>query len=256
MLDGDAGMRPLVRDGRDDADLPVAPFDRADSGDMAQRRLVAVGGGDEPGAQARAVVERDIGAGFGRVRRGDAASAAQRKARQGAGAVEQHAAQDAVLDDIAERHCVVRASRDQLAAVVMQEQRRVVVGDTDFADRLGVRGDVRPQAERIEHQARAVGDRRGAPVKAAIEHRRGVLRIDDRRPEARRRRRRRRAASRSARLRRSAARHHRPCICGRAIGQRVDGRVQPRLGRACSASPRAREGQLAASERSRFPAIA
>ncbi len=143
MLDGNAGMRPLVRDGRDDADLPVAPFDRADSGDMAQRRLVAVGGGDEPGAQARAVVERDIGAGFGRVHRGDAASAAQGKARQGAGAVEQHAAQDAVLDDIAERHCVVVVG-DQLAAVVMQEQRRVVVGDTYFADRLGVRGDVRP----------------------------------------------------------------------------------------------------------------
>ena len=107
MLDGNAGMRPLVRDGRDDADLPVAPFDRANPSHMAQRRLVAVGGGDEPRAQARAVVERDIGAGFGRVHRGDAASADQGEARQGAGAVEQHAAQDAVLDDIAERHRVV-----------------------------------------------------------------------------------------------------------------------------------------------------
>ncbi len=75
--------------------------------------------------------------------------------------------------------------RDQLAAIVMQKQRRLVVGDADLADRLGGGGDIGPQPEPVEHQPRAVGDRRGAPVEDAVEHRRGVLRIDDRDREAR-----------------------------------------------------------------------
>ena len=57
--------------------------------------------------------------------------------------------------------------------VVMQEQRRVVIGDADLADRLGLGGDLRPQTDAVEHQPRAVGDRRGAAVEPVIQHRAG-----------------------------------------------------------------------------------
>ena len=122
VFDRDAGVRALVRDGRDDADLTVAPLDRADAGGAAQRRFFPVRGGNEPGAQARAVVEHDLGAGSGRVHRGNAALTDQPETWQRAGAVEQDAAQDAVLDDIAERHRPVgfrAVVRDQLATIVM-----------------------------------------------------------------------------------------------------------------------------------------
>ncbi len=104
MLDGDAGMRPLVGHSRDDADLVIAPLDRADPGGATQRRVLAVGRCDQPGAQARSVVERDFGGGLGRAPIGDAAPADQSKARQRARPVEEDAAQDPVLDDVAERH--------------------------------------------------------------------------------------------------------------------------------------------------------
>src|SRR5205814_418122 len=55
MLDGDAGMRPLMLHGRDDAGLAVAPFDRADAGGAPQRRVLPVGGGHEPRAELRAI---------------------------------------------------------------------------------------------------------------------------------------------------------------------------------------------------------
>ena len=115
---------------------------------------------------------------------GEAAAPEQGQARQSARPVEEDAAQDAVLDDVAERHRIA-VSRDELATVVMQEQRRLVVGDADLADRLGVAGDVGPQPDPVEHQPRAIGDRRGTPIEAAVEHRGRVLRIDDRDREAR-----------------------------------------------------------------------
>ena len=97
----------------------------------------------------------------------------------------------------------------EVAMVVMQEQRRSVVDHPDLADRLGLAGDLRPQPDAVEHQPRAVGDRRGAAVEARVEHRRRVLRVDDRDRQARPRRRPPPAACRSTRRRRSPARHHR-----------------------------------------------
>ena len=66
----------------------------------------------------------------------------------------------------------------------MQEQRRIVVGDADFADRLRLGRDRRPQPDPLQHQLRPVGDRRRAPVERLAEHRRRVLAVDhrDRKP--------------------------------------------------------------------------
>ena len=64
--------------------------------------------------------------------------------------------------------------------VVMKEQRRIIVGDPDLEDRLGVGSDLRPQPDRVEDLVRAVGDRRAAPVEIIGEQRRGILPIDDR----------------------------------------------------------------------------
>ncbi len=60
----------------------------------------------------------------------DRARRVEREARQRLGAGLQRAAQQAVLDDIAERLGV------DLGAVVMKEERRIAVGDADLADRL------------------------------------------------------------------------------------------------------------------------
>ena len=64
--------------------------------------------------------------------------------------------------------------------VVVQKERRIVVGDPDLEDRLGRRGDLGPQAESVENPARAEGDRRAAPVETFAEHRLGILAINDR----------------------------------------------------------------------------
>ncbi len=61
----------------------------------------------------------------------------------------------------------------------MQKQGRIVIGDPDLEDRLGRRGKLRPEPERIEDLARAVSNRRGAPVEGLAEHRRRILAVDD-----------------------------------------------------------------------------
>ena len=140
MLDRDAGMRPLMLHGRDDAGLAVAPFDGADTGGAPQRRVLPVGGGHEPRAELRAIGQPNDSAAFIRGRRGHGARREQLEARQDRGAVEQRAAQHPVLDDIAER----RGAAAQIVVVVVEEQGRVVVGDADLADRLGLALDRLP----------------------------------------------------------------------------------------------------------------
>jgi hypothetical protein len=183
MLDRDAAVRAGMAHGGDDAGLLVAPFDRPDPGGAAQRRILAVGGDDQPAGESFAVGQGDRRPGRRRLHRRDRARGDEAQARQGAGAAEQDPAQYSVLDDIAERR--VAASRwAQLAMVVMHEQRRRIVGDADLADRLGLGRDLRPQPDAVEDQARAVGDRRGAPVECLRQHRHRVVAVDhgDRQP--------------------------------------------------------------------------
>src|SRR6185437_7163088 len=94
--------------------------------------------------------------------------------RQGPGAGEEGAAQHAVLDDIAER--VVA----EIVMVVVQEKRRIAIGDTDLADRLGLGSDAVPQPDAGEDALRAEGDRRGPSIERLARHARRVLAIDDR----------------------------------------------------------------------------
>ena len=174
MLDRDAGMRPLVVHGCDDRGLRIAPARGADAGDAAQRRLGAVGGGDQPHCNPPPVGE---GGGRGGGRAFDRAHSErreQREARQRMRMRDQGAAQHPILDDPAER-CIAA----ELAVVVMQEQGRVVVGDADLEDRLCLGRDRRPQAEHLQHLLRAIGDRRAAPVEVLVEHRCRVLAVDD-----------------------------------------------------------------------------
>ena len=56
----------------------------------------------------------------------------QPEARQGLRAVEKRPPQHPVFDDVAERRRLA-AGGMQVAMIVMQEQRRIVVGDADFA---------------------------------------------------------------------------------------------------------------------------
>ena len=109
----------------------------------------------------------------------DASRRQQAQARQVAGALEQRTAQHTILDDIAERRRR-GGGTVEVAVVVMQEQRRFVVGDANFADRLGLAGNVGPQADAVEHQLRSIGDGRGAPVEFIVEHRCRVLPVDHR----------------------------------------------------------------------------
>src|SRR5580704_7091056 len=131
MLDRDAAVRALMRDGRDDPGLLVAPLDGADAGGLAQWRVLAVRADDEPSAQPPAVAEQDDDAGLARLHRRDGLRRQQFEARQRRSARQQGSAQYSVLDDVAERRVVVGpivvGPGGQLAVVVMQEQRRIVV---------------------------------------------------------------------------------------------------------------------------------
>ena len=69
--------------------------------------------------------------------------------------------------------------------VVMKEQRGIIVGDPNLADRLGLGRDVWPQPNGIEHLVRTVTDCRAAPVEIVGEQCRGILPIDDRDHEPR-----------------------------------------------------------------------
>ncbi len=93
--------------------------------------------------------------------------------RQRLDARQKGAAQHPVLDDVAERLGA------ELAMVVMEEARRVAVGDADLADRLGLAGDLRPQPDAGKDALRAEGDRRGAPVECLADRSRRILAVDD-----------------------------------------------------------------------------
>src|ERR1700730_16247103 len=107
MLDRDAAMRVLMRDGRDDPGLLVAPFDGADAGGLAQWRGLAGRADDEPGAQPPPVPEQGDGARLARLHRRDGLRRQQFEARQGRSTRQQGSAQYSVLDDVAERRSVV-----------------------------------------------------------------------------------------------------------------------------------------------------
>ena len=86
----------------------------------------------------------------------------------------QHAAKHPILDNVAER-----SAGSEITMIIMQEQRPIIVGDSDLEDRLGLRSDLGPQTEGVENIAGSVCDRRAAPVKIRAEQGRRVLTIDD-----------------------------------------------------------------------------
>ena len=103
---------------------------------------------------------------------------------------QQGCAQEPVLDDPAHRRGRRRLRIfGGFAVIEMQEQRAgtpVVarVGDPDIEDRLGVRGDVVPDAQRREKALAGIGDRGGAAVEALVGHEVERRPVDQRGPEA------------------------------------------------------------------------
>ena len=101
------------------------------------------------------------------------AGATWRSAGERARAVEQGGADMPVLDDEAQgvvAHGLV---------VVVQEERRVVVGDADLQDRLGVRRERGPEADAVQHPLGAERDGGDPPVECGILHRLGRRAVDD-----------------------------------------------------------------------------
>ena len=63
--------------------------------------------------------------------------------------------------------------------VVMQEERRIAIRDTDFQDRFAVVGHPVPGAQGVEHQLGAIGDGGNAAVEGIAELRGGVTALHD-----------------------------------------------------------------------------
>jgi hypothetical protein len=104
---------------------------------------------------------------------------------------QQGRAQESVLDDPAHRRRRGLRIGRGFAVIEMQEQRAgapVVarVGDPDVEDRLGVGGDIVPDAQRREQALTRIGDRGGATVEALVGHDVERRPVDQCGPEARR----------------------------------------------------------------------
>src|SRR5262249_13540332 len=140
VLDSDAAMVVFVTDRRYDTGLAVAPLCGADASALTQRRFLPVGRSHEATRKALPIGEdRDH-----RQRRGlypvNGERGKEQQAWERAGTFDQSAAEHKVFDDIAER-----CTGLEFAMVVMQKQRRPIVGDPDLENRLGCCGDLRPQ---------------------------------------------------------------------------------------------------------------
>jgi len=102
MLDRDAAMRLLVRHGRDDAGLPVAPLDGADAGGPAQRRVLPSAAATSLVFSRVAVGQRAVAPVITRLHR-DTPAAANSLRLGRVAARSNRARRNTVLDDIAER---------------------------------------------------------------------------------------------------------------------------------------------------------
>ena len=172
LLLGDAAMRPFVARHQHDRDLVVGPGARADAGLLAHRAEAALGRRDQARRETPAALEHEFGAvrvalGLDHFIRRD-----QLDLRAGGQPSQQGRAQEAVLDDPAHRRAA-RALGGRLAMIEMQEQRArpaVVagVGDADVEDRLGLVGQIGPDAERREQALAGIGDGGGAAVEAGV----------------------------------------------------------------------------------------
>ena len=68
--------------------------------------------------------------------------------------------------------------RAELARIVMEEKRALVVGDPDLADGLGEGQEFLPQPEAFEDARAAIGDRRRTPVEIRTKLFFGALAVD------------------------------------------------------------------------------
>ena len=171
---GDAAVRPFVARDQHDRDLVVRPGARTDAGVLAHRAEAALGRGHQPRRRGagRSSATRSAGP-QSRLVSITSSGATSSTCGQVCQPSQQRGAQEAVLDDPAHRRRHRAASGRRLAMIEMEEERArpaVVagVGNADVADRLGLAGDIVPDAERREQALAGVGDRRRAAVEAGL----------------------------------------------------------------------------------------
>ena len=173
MLIRHAIVRLFVFDGRHDAPLRVGPGDDLDSHQFAHRRGAAVGGDRKARPDSFTSGERRhdpcaFMLEIGERRRRNEAQIWQRVRHR-----EQSGARVTVFDDVAQR-TLMRLRRVE----VQREGRRLAaqfrVGDQDVPDRLRVFFQMLPDAERLEHAHRGVGEGTDAAVELGVQ--RGALR--------------------------------------------------------------------------------
>jgi hypothetical protein len=149
-------------DRADQRRLPVVPARALDPGPFRGAAAPSVGTDEQAAREAAAIVERDTRRAVG-VLRDDLRPRHVGDQRIGVHRVDQGAAEVAIL-----QHLAHRAFLD-LGMVEMEEVRprpfaRAPVGGLDLEDRLGVVGEVFPQAERVQHPHGGQRQRVGAPV--------------------------------------------------------------------------------------------
>ena len=175
VLDRNAAVWAFVMHCRHDTGLAVRPFDGADACSPAHRRLLTIGCSHEAGPEPSPVAKgRDRGKNRG-FDGADGERSEEPQARKRSGTLDKCTAKHPIFHDITER----RSSLEMLM-VVVQKQRRFIVGDPNLGDRLGPRADLRPEAESVQDPARPVGNRRTTAVETFIRYGCGIGGIDDR----------------------------------------------------------------------------
>src|SRR5215469_15607174 len=174
MLDGDPVMRKLVPYRGHDAGLRIPPIDRANPGRAPKGRSCSVRRRNELGLDLPSV--RKCRGHTVRGGRNGVDLHWRHETRVGhrTDALDQGTAEHPIFDDVTERGVVL-----ELEMVVVQKQRGTIVGDPDIEDRLSAPSDVCPQPDAVEYVSRTIGDSGGTPIKLLVQHRRGIVAVDN-----------------------------------------------------------------------------
>ena len=162
MLLGAAIVRAFMRQRADDAGLAIFPPHRLDAGHVAQFRVDAGRGDQQPGLQRRAVGQMHGDAGAVGVEGADGKALDDVDAEL-FGTPAQGAVQIPVghhmRERLAGRHLAVEGEKHRAHRIG-----RARIGDDHVGDRLRLRCDLVPDLKLLQHAAGGGGDRRGAAV--------------------------------------------------------------------------------------------
>ena len=170
----DAVVVVLVGDGADDAVLRVAPLQGLDPGFLAQARHAPVRPDTELGTDNVTVAQYRFHTGGGALDAPDGDRCLQRDAFQCRDGPEQGQPGETVLHHLPQRLVA------QVPVVIVQEQRRVAVGNPDLVDRLHVIDPSR-DAQAIQHPPACGGNGGGTTIEGRRDKFRGRFTVHDHR---------------------------------------------------------------------------